>query len=49
LPETNRRDLEDLPKEVRDDLEFVFVENVRQVFETALLEAKPRAKAARKS
>jgi len=49
LPETNRRDLEDLPKEVRDDLELVFVENVRQVFETALLEAKPRAKAARKS
>jgi ATP-dependent Lon protease len=46
LPETNRRDLEDLPKEVKDDLEFVFVENVRQVFETALNESRSRARAA---
>ncbi len=49
LPEPNRRDLEDLPQEVRDDLTFVFVENVRQVFDTALLEARPAAKAARKA
>ncbi|HJS52693.1 MAG TPA: endopeptidase La, partial [Pyrinomonadaceae bacterium] len=49
LPEPNRRDLEDLPKEVVDDLTFVFVENVLEVFETALLEAKPVAKAARKA
>lgn len=48
LPEPNRRDLEDMPKEVLDDLTFVFVENVLEVFETALLEAKPVAKAARK-
>src|SRR5687767_726845 len=48
LPEPNRRDLEDLPQEVRDDLKFVFVEHVRQVFAEALLEAKPVAKAARK-
>jgi ATP-dependent Lon protease len=46
LPETNRRDLEDLPKEVKDDLEFVFVENVRQVFETALNEPRSKARAA---
>ena len=36
LPEPNRRDLEDLPQEVRDDLTFIFVENVRQVFDAAL-------------
>jgi len=48
LPETNRRDLEDLPKEVRNDLTFVFVDNVRQVFDEALLEPRPRAKTAKK-
>ena len=48
MPEANRRDLEDLPKEVREDLNFVFVEHVSQVFEAALLDAKPAAKAARK-
>jgi ATP-dependent Lon protease len=41
IPEPNRRDLEDLPKEVRDDLNFVFVDHVRQVFEEALLEPRP--------
>ncbi|MDQ3221058.1 MAG: endopeptidase La, partial [Acidobacteriota bacterium] len=49
LPEPNRRDLEDLPQEVLDDLNFIFVENVRQVFAEALLEAKPAAKAAKKA
>jgi len=49
LPEPNRRDLEDLPKEVVDDLTFVFVENVLEVFDAALLEARPVAKAARKA
>lgn len=49
LPEPNRRDLEDLPKEVLEDLNFVFVETVSQVFAEALLEAKPAAKAAKKS
>ena len=49
LPEPNRRDLEDLPEEVLNDLKFVFVENVLQVFDEALLEPKPAARAARKS
>jgi len=48
LPEPNRRDLEDMPREVLEDLSFVFVEHIRQVFEAALLEAKPAARAARK-
>ncbi|HVF46222.1 MAG TPA: endopeptidase La [Pyrinomonadaceae bacterium] len=40
LPAPNERDLEDLPQEVRDDLTFIFVENVRQVFDYALRDAK---------
>jgi ATP-dependent Lon protease len=52
LPAPNERDLEDLPQEVRDDLTFIFVENVRQVFDIALREAKvpvdkPKAKASK--
>jgi ATP-dependent Lon protease len=43
LPEPNRRDLEDLPQEVLDDLTFIFVENVRQVFPEALRESKNAA------
>ncbi|MGI8787622.1 MAG: S16 family serine protease [Pyrinomonadaceae bacterium] len=41
LPEPNKRDLEDLPQEIRDDLSFIFVDNVRQVFRDALQEKKP--------
>lgn len=37
LPAPNRRDLEDLPQEVLDDLKFIFVENVRDVFREALI------------
>lgn len=40
LPAPNRRDLEDLPQEVLEDLTFIFVENVREVFRNALLEKK---------
>ncbi|MBP9663338.1 MAG: endopeptidase La [Pyrinomonadaceae bacterium] len=47
LPAPNERDLEDLPQEVRDDLTFIFVENVRQVFDAALREAKPRVEKAK--
>lgn len=50
LPEPNRRDIEEMPQEVKDDLTFIFVENVRQVFDIALREAKivvekPKARA----
>ncbi|MEQ1606631.1 MAG: endopeptidase La [Pyrinomonadaceae bacterium] len=47
LPAPNERDLEDLPQEVRDDLKFIFVENVRQVFDVALREAKVPAEKAK--
>jgi ATP-dependent Lon protease len=38
LPAQNKRDLEELPKEVLEDLKFVFVDNARQVFREALRE-----------
>ena len=38
MPAPNKRDLEDLPQEVLDDLTFIFVENVREVFSEALRE-----------
>jgi ATP-dependent Lon protease len=43
LPAPNERDLEDLPKEVKNDLTFIFVDSVQQVFDSALLPAR-RAK-----
>jgi ATP-dependent protease La len=43
LPEQNRRDLEDLSQEVLHDLEFIFVDNVRQVFREALIEKEPQS------
>lgn len=42
LPQPNERDLDDLPQEVRDDLTFIFVENVQQVFDAALRGSKLR-------
>ena len=45
IPAPNKRDLEDLPQEVIDDLTFIYVENVREVFREALREkAAPTAK-----
>jgi ATP-dependent Lon protease len=38
VPEPNKRDLEDIPQEILDDLTFIFVDNVRQVFQETLLE-----------
>jgi ATP-dependent Lon protease len=38
LPQQNRRDLEEVPKEPFKDIRFVFVENMRQVFREALQE-----------
>jgi ATP-dependent Lon protease len=37
LPRRNERDLEDLPKEIRRDLEFVLVDGADEVLRTALL------------
>ncbi|MFN6964209.1 MAG: endopeptidase La [Pyrinomonadaceae bacterium] len=47
LPERNRRDLDDVPQEVLDDLRFVFVDHVREVFDEALMQPKDRSRAAK--
>jgi ATP-dependent Lon protease len=41
LPKRNEKDLDDVPEEVREQLEFVLVESVDQVFETALCDPIP--------
>jgi ATP-dependent Lon protease len=38
LPEANRKNLEDVPATLRRDMSFVFVRDVREVFDAALLE-----------
>jgi len=38
LPAQNRRDLDEVPKELFKDIRFVFVDNMRQVFREALKE-----------
>ncbi|MEK7830691.1 MAG: S16 family serine protease, partial [Acidobacteriota bacterium] len=40
LPAQNKKDMEDVPEEPKRDMEFVFVENVLQVFDEALLPAE---------
>jgi ATP-dependent Lon protease len=40
LPAPNKRSLEDLPQEIMNDLNFIFVDNVRRVFTEALLAEK---------
>jgi ATP-dependent Lon protease len=50
LPEANRRNLDDIPKSLRRDMQFVFVGDIREVFARALAEPEPpkvgRARAA---
>jgi ATP-dependent Lon protease len=41
LPERNRRDLEDVPAEAREQLTFVFLEDVDRAIQTALEPAMP--------
>ncbi|MFY9223668.1 MAG: endopeptidase La [Blastocatellia bacterium] len=37
IPATNRKDIDDIPKEVSKDIEFVYAENVKQVLKIALV------------
>jgi ATP-dependent Lon protease len=37
LPQQNRRDLEEVPKELQKEITFVFVDSVRQALKTALI------------
>jgi ATP-dependent Lon protease len=50
LPERNEADLEDIPEEVRNSMQFVYVETVDQVLEAALEpDSKPKSKRRPKS
>ncbi|MDT5271788.1 MAG: ATP-dependent Lon protease [Acidobacteriota bacterium] len=41
LPHLNRRDMDEIPKELFGEMQFIFVENVREVFREALKERAP--------
>ncbi|HEX6623169.1 MAG TPA: endopeptidase La [Pyrinomonadaceae bacterium] len=43
LPQLNRRDMDEVPKELFGEIQFVFVEHVRDVFREALKEKAPPA------
>ena len=47
LPSRNEGDLEDLPEDVRDKMNFVFVDNVDEVFKAAL-SSSPKKKIRKK-
>ncbi|HEX6993778.1 MAG TPA: S16 family serine protease, partial [Gammaproteobacteria bacterium] len=42
LPARNRKDFEDIPEQAREQLEFVWLENVEDALEVALAPAEPR-------
>jgi ATP-dependent Lon protease len=44
MPKNNKKDLEDIPRYVLDDLEFVFVEHMDEVLKVALVKPTPRIK-----
>lgn len=46
VPKENKKDLEDIPKEVLKDLTFKFVSHMDEVLETALTKPLPKAKSA---
>ena len=37
IPKDNKRDIEDIPKEIRDKINFIEVENVSEVLDKALI------------
>jgi ATP-dependent Lon protease len=38
LPSRNKKDLEDVPKEIKDNLEFIFVDNVEDALKEVLVD-----------
>ncbi|NOX21434.1 MAG: endopeptidase La [Nitrospirae bacterium] len=49
IPKRNEKDLEDIPKYVKKDMEFIFVEKMDEVLKIALKEPKKKRAKARKS
>ena len=44
MPVRNQKDLEDIPKNVRAEIKFVFAKNVDEVLEAALVPEKTKKK-----
>jgi len=44
MPERNKKDLEDIPQSAKNELSFIFVENLDQVFQQALANMKNKTK-----
>jgi ATP-dependent Lon protease len=44
LPSLNKRDLEDVNQTIRNEMKFIFVDDVKSVFKAALLEKKKQGK-----
>ncbi|KUK82944.1 MAG: ATP-dependent protease La [Microgenomates bacterium 39_6] len=40
LPKSNKKDLEDIPSRIKKELKFIFVDQLKQVFDSALIEGK---------
>ena len=49
LPKQNEKDLEDVPKEIKKDLKFVFADTMDDVIQTALRKRLPRRIAGKKT
>ena len=49
LPKQNAKDLEDLPKNVKHDLQFILAEHMDEVLKVALTRALPKEKGGQKS
>jgi len=46
LPAANKKDLVDIPRKVKKDIDFIFVEEIKEVFDKALVkDEKKKAKA----
>ena len=40
IPEENKKDLQDIPKRIREELEFVYVKDIKEVIENAIMNGK---------
>ena len=43
LPSQNRKDIKDITRELRDQMEFIFIDRTDQLFEIALMDYDPSA------
>jgi len=44
LPKRNKKDIDDIPKYIKKDMEFIFADTMDQVLKVALIDNKKRKK-----